>query len=292
MKTHPPEKIYILANAGARTLDFKGLEAACARLARHADIEIIKTACPEQAVSETSRLSAIDGNLVAAAGGDGTINTLLNALAPDGLLGIIPAGTANVIARELGVPLKISDAVKVLVTGAVQQVDTAVCNGRKYLFVAGFGFDAEVAASVGGWRKKILGRAAYHLAGLLRFITYQPPRLKISCAGKTYRGRYAIIANMRRYGGELFFAPQARFDDGKLDLVILRRFSAGSLLRLLNFARGNAAFPADVAEIVQGSHFIVEADRPTPYQLDGEVFPAAERFEVTLAAQPTRLITP
>ncbi|HAE38685.1 MAG TPA: hypothetical protein DCG57_08610 [Candidatus Riflebacteria bacterium] len=292
MTTLPPEKIYILANAGARTLDFKALTAACERLARHTDIEIVKTATQEQAISETTRLSAIEGNLVAAAGGDGTINTLLNALAPNGLLGIIPAGTANVIGRELGVPLKISDAVKVLVTGAVQKVDTAICNGRKYLLVAGFGFDAEVAGSVGGWRKKILGRAAYHFAGLLRFITYRPPRLKVTCDGKTYRGSYALIANMRRYGGELFFAPQARFDDGKLDLVILKRFSVCSLLRLLNFARGNSAFPADIAEMVQGRHFIVAADRPTPYQLDGEVFPAAVRFEISLAEQPTRLITP
>ena len=292
MTTKPPEKIYILANAGARTLDFKGLEAACGRLAKHTAVEIIKTNSQEEAGSETARLSAEEGTLVAAAGGDGTINTLLNALSPNGILGIIPAGTANVIGRELGIPLKISDAVKVLVTGAVQKVDTAVCNGRKYLFVAGFGFDAEVAASVSGLLKKILGRAAYHVAGLLRFITYRAPRLKISCDGRLYCGRYAIIANMRRYGGELFFAPAARFDDGKLDLVILKRFSVCSLLRLLNFARGNAGFPGDVAEMVQGSHFIVEADRPTPYQLDGEVFPATDRFEITLAPQPTSIITP
>ena len=126
MTPQSPEKIYILANTGARTLDFKALTAACERLARYAEIEIIKTTTQVQAISETARLSAIHGNLVAAAGGDGTINTLLNALAPDGLLGIIPAGTANVIGRELGIPLKISDAVKVLVTGAVQKVDTAI----------------------------------------------------------------------------------------------------------------------------------------------------------------------
>ncbi len=285
-------KIYILANSCARTLDFKGLESACERLARHTAIEIVRTTSQEHASSEAARLSAIPGNIVAAAGGDGTINNLLNAMAPDGTLGIIPAGTANVIGRELGIPLKISDAVKVLVTGAVQKLDTAVCNGRKYLFVAGFGFDAEVAGSVGGWRKKLLGRAAYAVAGLHKFITYRPPELKITCDGRKYHGYYAIIANMRRYGGELFFAPQARYDDGILDLVLLKRFSVGSLLRLLNFARGNGKFPADVAESLQGRHFIVEADRPTPYQLDGEVFSAAERFEVSLAPHPTNLITP
>ncbi len=292
MTADTPAKIYILANAGARTLDFKGLEASCIKLARHAAVELIKTTSQEQASSEAARLSALPGNVVAAAGGDGTINNLLNSMVPGGVLGIIPAGTANVIARELGIPLKIGEAVKILVTGAVQKVDTAVCNGQKYLFVAGFGFDAEVAASVGGWRKRLLGRAAYHLAGLLSFMTYRPPELKITCDGKIYHGRYALIANMRRYGGELFFAPQARFDDGILDLVLLKRFSVGSLLRLLNFARGNGKFPADVAEAVQGRHFIVESDRPTPYQLDGEVFPAAERFEINLAQQPTSLITP
>ncbi len=292
MKAESQGKIYILANSGARTLDFKGLESSCERLARHTAIEIVKTTSQEHASSETARLSAIPGTIVAAAGGDGTINNLLNSLAPGGILGIIPAGTANVIGRELGIPLKVSDAVKVLVTGAVQKVDTAVCNSRKYLFVAGFGFDAEVAGAVGGWRKKLLGRAAYVVAGLQKFMTYRPPKLKVTCDGIVHHGYYAIIANMRRYGGELFFAPQARFDDGILDLVLLKRFSVGSLLRLLNFARGNGRFPEDVAESLQGRHFVVEADRPTPYQLDGEVFAAAERFEISLAPQPTNLITP
>lgn len=292
MTTKPTNKIYILANTGARTLDMQGLESACKRLSCHTDIEIIKTTSPSQASDQAARLSAITSNLIAAAGGDGTINTLLNAMASDGVIGIIPAGTANVIARELGIPLKINNAVKLLVTGAIKKIDTALCNGHKYLFVAGFGFDAEVAAAVGGWRKKILGRAAYHLAGLLCFLTYRPPKLKITCNGKIHHGSYAIIANMRRYGGELFFAPKARYDDGILDLVLLKRFSLGSLLRLLNFARGNGKFPDDSAEMIQSSHFIVEADRPTPYQLDGEVFPATNHFEVKLAPQPTSMITP
>jgi diacylglycerol kinase (ATP) len=292
MTTETSIKIFILANTAARTLDFASLEAACQRLARHTHIELIRTSTPEEASQITSRLSEIPGNIVAAAGGDGTINTLLNAMSPHGTLGIIPAGTANVIARELGIPLAAGEAAKVLVTGALQPVDTALCNDRKFLFVAGFGFDAEVAGSVGGWRKKLLGRAAYHLAGLQSFINYQPPHLEVECDGVICQGHYVIIANMRRYGGELFFAPSARYDDGLLDLVILKKFSPGSLLRLLNFARGNGRFPDDVAETRQGRHFVITADRPTPYQLDGEVFAAANRFTVTLAAQTTRMITP
>lgn len=287
-----PEKIFILANTTARTLDLPAIKAAAAIINRHVPTEILATTTMRHAIDSAAKLSSNPANLVVACGGDGTINTLLNAIQPQATLGIIPTGTANVIARELGVPLNITDAAKTLLTGAVQEIDMGTCNGQKFAFVAGIGFDAQVAAAVSAVLKRLIGRAAYYIAGLLEFITYKAPELKIIVDDNTaYHGHFALFANMRRYGGELFFAPQARYDDGILQMVLLKSFSVHAMLRLLNFARGNSGFPDDVAVAVSGKDFKVTCNTATPWQLDGEVFPAASKFNIGLSPDKTRIIS-
>lgn len=288
-----PENIFILANAGARTLDRQGLQAAADLINRHVPCRIELTQSAEHASEITKKIAADPKNLVVACGGDGTINTVLNALPINAPMGIIPAGTANVIARELGIPLTMRNAAKAILTGAITNIDVAVCNNQRYLFVAGFGFDAQVAGAVNPILKRIIGRAAYHVAGLLEFITYRPPVLKLTADSKQKLcGRFAIIANMRRYGGELFFAPGARFDDQMLDLVLVRHFNVSSLLRLLNFARGNGLFPEKQAMQLRAERFHIQTATPVPWQLDGEVFPPAAEFELHVAPDPVKIIIP
>lgn len=288
-----PEKIYILANAKARTLDKSGLQAARELINRHTPCEISPTNSQKHAIELTSQLASDPKNLVIACGGDGTINTVLNALPAEASMGIIPAGTANVIARELGIPLDIKNAAKAVLTGAIKNIDVAVCNDQRYLFVAGFGFDAQVAGAVNPFLKSIIGRAAYHVAGLLQFLTYRPPVLNINTdSGEQIKARFAIIANMRRYGGELFFAPDARYDDKILDLVLLQEFNISSLLRLLNFARGNGAFPEKQAIRLKARNIEIQSPNPVPWQLDGEVFSSDSVFRLHIADKPCKIITP
>lgn len=288
-----PGKIFLLANTSARTLDFGQLLAAEKLMNKHVPTEIVPTTSLQHAIDRTRTLSCNPDNLVVACGGDGTIYTVLNALHPGAAMGIIPAGTANVIARELGIPLTILKAAKAVITGAVQEIDTGCFNGQKFAFVAGIGFDAQVAGAVSSPLKRIIGRAAYHIAGLIEFLTYKAPRLQLIVDNnEECRGYFAIIANMRRYGGELFFAPAARYDDNLLDLLLLKTFSVHALLRLLNFARGNAEFPTDVAMMLRGRNFSVNTDVATPYQLDGEVFAPTCKFDISLSPEKTRIITP
>ncbi len=288
-----PQAIYIMANTAARTLNLKELETAAAHMNRFIPTRIFPTSSAEHAASSTIELGSNPANLVVACGGDGTVYTILNALPEKAAMGIIPAGTANVIARELGIPLNLRNAGKAILTGAVNEIDTGCCNGQKFAFVAGIGFDAQVAGAVSPLLKRVFGRAAYHMAGLGEFLTYRPPLLSVRVNNaESYKCRFAIVANMRRYGGELFFAPKARYDDQRLDLLMLHRFSVGALLRLLNFARGNGTFPADVASAIQCTSCIIDTDRPCPYQLDGEVFAATDHYEFSVNLTPTRIITP
>lgn len=289
-----PERIIILANASSRTLNRQALAAGCDLIARHTPCEIVYTSSIDHARETAARISADPACLLAACGGDGTIHTIFNSIAPQAIMGIVPAGTANVIARELGIPTDIRNACKALLTGAVQQIDAGVCDDRKFLFVAGIGFDARVAGAVSPCLKKLFGRYAYHVAGVQQFFGYRPPRLTVKVAGSStiYQGHFAMVANMRRYGGDLFFAHDARHDDGLLDLILVKNFNISTMLRLLNFARGNGRFPSEGVERLTGTGFVIQSSEPVPYQLDGEVFTPRSEFNFALATDKARLITP
>lgn len=289
-----PQQIVILANLKARGKNRKKLESAVALTNRHLPTSIIYTATAEETSLKVAELSQQPSIIIVACGGDGTVNTVLNSARPETTIGIIPSGTANVIARELGIPLDYTNACKNLLTGAVKEIDTPTLNGRRFLFVAGIGYDAYVANNINPQLKKMLGKFAYHLESVKRFFTYRAPKLSVTVdnEGKTYRGSLLICANMRRYGGDLFFAPHARCDDGILDLVLLKRFSLGSLLRLYNFARKTAKFPSSDALVLRGRNFAIESNVPINYQLDGEVFAVTNKFEIGLSSHKTRILTP
>jgi len=180
-----------------------------------------------------------------------------------------------------------------LLTGAAQKCDLGSCNGRKFIFVAGIGFDAVVAGAVSPTLKKLFGRYAYHIAGLQQFCFYRPPILKIRVDGgsEEFTGHFAIFANMRRYGGDLFFAPDARYDDGILNMVLVEDFSMRTMLQLLNFALRNGQKPQHGVRTLTGRKFHIRTSEPTPYQLDGEVFAAASEFTIGLAEHQARFIT-
>ena len=289
-----PEKIFILANLNSRTQNRGELEASVKLVQDKMPVEIIYTESAEDAREKARQFSCNPSNIVAACGGDGTINSVLQGISEQGTLAIIPSGTANVIARELGIPLNFRDACKNLLTGAVKKVDVGLCNGQRFLFVAGTGFDAQVAGNVSSRLKRLIGKFAYHLASVKELLSYKPPRLTFAFNNgqPSITGEFAIIANMRRYGGDLFFAPQARYDDGVLDLVIMKRFSHSALLRLFNFARKTAPFPEGDAIHLQAESFKVTSNVDCPYQLDGEVFAPTSNFYFTVNPQKINILIP
>jgi YegS/Rv2252/BmrU family lipid kinase len=236
----PLKKIFILYNANARTINIDQLKKAHSFLASKLPTELIQTKSPKEAIEKAKKLGQTPDHLIVPCGGDGTINTVLNGLPQNSTMGILPAGTANVIARELGIPLNFKDAAKLLLTGATKKIDLGEFNGRKFIFVAGIGFDATVADSVSSPLKKLIGKLAYHVETGKQFPFYIPPDISIKIDNKPeVKGKYAIIANMRRYGGDLFFARNAKYDDGLLDLVLFEEWSLNLLLHSFNCARKN-----------------------------------------------------
>lgn len=288
------KNIVVLINKSAKSnkTDSSGLQKACEHINRFVPCKIDYTADINDCVEKIKRYSEDSETLVAVAGGDGTLNLALNNVAENAELGLIPTGTANVVARELGLPKSIIDSFKLLVTGASQKIDLGLCNGRKYAFVCGIGYDAVCADSVSRRLKTLLGQASYGISAIKTILTYKPAKLTIECEdGSVLEGDFAIFANMRRYGGELYFAPEARYDDGIMNLVLLKKLNLLNLFKLIKYAYGKGKFPENIAVKKSGKRFLVKASEPTLYELDGEVFGPEKEFEIGVSHLKQGIIT-
>lgn len=215
-------------------------------------------------------------DMVIAAGGDGTVNEVLQALAGHTTaLGVLPMGTVNVWAREMNIPLSAAQAREVLLTGTKRLVDLGRAGSHFFLLMAGVGFDAEVArrvehSTLKRWGLKFVDYMA--TVGLLS-VTQQPTKIWMRFDGKrrTTSALMVLIGNTRLYGGALSFAHDAVADDGLLDLVILGGESLWGRLRVLvrAFLRRGPLSPRVRYERCRTIR--IESSPPLPVQVDGEV---------------------
>jgi YegS/Rv2252/BmrU family lipid kinase len=253
-----------------------------------ADVEVWNTERPDHA----TELAALAGDrLVAAAGGDGTVNEVVNGLSREAPLGIIPLGTANVMARELGLPLKPEAACKRILEGRVGKIDVGVATDhegieRRFTCMAGLGFDAHVVNEVTPRLKRYLKVLAFPLAALKVYLEGDLPALHVVHEGTTYVTQFAIVANGQYYGGDFRVAEDAALATGKLEVVLVDR--VGRLLRVDILTRILARKPLDRSM----RSFSAEELRATspgtqvPVQLDGEIW---GRLPMSFRIEPNAL---
>lgn len=164
--------------------------------------------------------------VVIAAGGDGTINEIIQELAgSETALGVLPVGTVNVWARETNIPLDDVGACKVLVDGKLRRIDLGKVNGRYFLLMAGIGFDAEVAHAVEKKPIKRLGVLGYLLIGTWLGLGYESFRTYLTMNGRLIKkdALQIVIGNTQLYGGSIKYTWQAQCDDGQLDVCLVRK---------------------------------------------------------------------
>jgi YegS/Rv2252/BmrU family lipid kinase len=229
---------------------------------------------------------------IVAAGGDGTVNEIINGLAGGAfLLAVFPMGTANVLALELDLPGEPRAAADLVARGESLLVQLPSINGRSFILMAGVGFDARVVAAVTPKLKKKFGKLAYvwtTLSGLRRF---SRTLYRIEIDGTDHRAASAVIANGRLYGGRFSFAPDARLDSPLLHVCLLGKTGPWNALRYaIGLVRGRLADYPDVT-IVTGRSIHIDGDPSEPVQADGDII---GRLPVDIeAAQSTvRIICP
>lgn len=274
-------RVRIIANPYSGALQVPGaMEDLQAVLARLGDAGLPAELCLSERpghATELAREAVRAGmEIVVAAGGDGTINDVIQALAGHATaLGVIPLGTVNVWAREVGIPMDPWLAADVLVRGARRRVDLGRAGARYFLMMAGIGFDAEVARRVEAGHLKRLGlkMLGFVLAAGALALTERPARIQIRREGqrRATSALMIIIGNTRLYGGALTFTPQAVADDNWLDVAIVGGggllYRMGVLLRALlrRPVRGPRVRYTRVRSIR------VESEPPLTVQVDGEV---------------------
>jgi diacylglycerol kinase (ATP) len=229
---------------------------------------------------------------VLAWGGDGTINEVGSVVAGTAsALGIVPAGSGNGFASELGVPWEPSEAIDVVLNGRDRAVDAGEINGRLFFNIAGVGFDAVIAEQFNlrgslGHR----GMAPYVRIGIRETFRYRAATYKVTLDGEEIVSNALVIAfaNGREYGNRIRVAPQALVDDGKLEAVVVE--DRGPLSRLWagrHLALGTADKAARI-RLRSIENARVETDGDILYHVDGEVGRA--RGAITVRIRP-RLLT-
>lgn len=241
-----------------------------------------------------ARFAAEGEPVVIAAGGDGTLNEVVSGLAgSQTLLGILPAGTMNVFAREMGIPFdSLERAFQVIERGFVRDVDLFQANGSPFVQMAGVGFDAMVIEETTWESKKMLGPLAYLLAGV-KILGETPPKIEVICSdGRREEGVAVLAGNGTLYGGQFKFFRNANNCDSKLDVLVYKE--AGYRL-VLDSLRGLATGGIDLMDSIsyfQTEEFIVRADREVPVEVDGELIGRASEIRFVETANRLRVLAP
>jgi YegS/Rv2252/BmrU family lipid kinase len=210
---------------------------------------------------------------VIAAGGDGTINEVIQELAgTETALGVLPNGTVNVWAREMGIPLNEAGARDVLLNGQIRKVDLGLINGRYFLLMMGVGFDGEVTHAIEKRPIKRLGVLAYLVVAIARGFGYPsfPVSLEMNERVVKTHALQIVIGNTQLYGGAMKLTWEAKCDDGLLDVCLVsNRNVFGRFATLMDFLFRREQRRLRVRYYTCTS-IKVETQEPIAMQIDGE----------------------
>lgn len=271
--TIPGRRALLLVNPNAR----RGSEPLGAIIARLEDGGIAVTqeqfSSPTEVSPDIIRLSP-GHDLVIVCGGDGTLNAAAQAIMMIGLpLGILPMGTANDLARTLGIPTDLMRAADIIIAGNARRIDLGEVNGHPFFNVASLGLSAELARGLTKDIKRRWGRVGYALAALRVLASARPFRARIESGTSIVRVTTLQIAvgNGRYYGGGMAVESTARIDDHHLDLYSLEVRSVWKLaLMLRSFRRGAHGAWREV-RTDRAKEFDIRTRKPRPINTDGEL---------------------
>lgn len=230
---------------------------------------------PADMQQQARRLADTCTPIVAVAGGDGTLMTAAQSLiGTETALGILPSGTMNVFARELGIGSRCyAIALQAMLSHSYRQIDIFTIDGKPFLQMAGFGPDARIIQLITPRLKRTLGAAA-HVITAMQAATERHAVITLTLPGsEELTGTQLILGNGKRYGGEAMLFANAEPDDGLLDAVMFQQGSTGILMEVLSSMLqqgGTNRNSTEGAQFRQLNTGIIRAEENLAYQLDGD----------------------
>ncbi|NQW11929.1 MAG: diacylglycerol kinase family lipid kinase [Alphaproteobacteria bacterium] len=296
-----PGSLWVIANVrgSRRRLRYARVMEAIRGLG--ADIVVHRVEAPgdakrHAAAARVAWLAGTGPDRLIVAGGDGSMNDVINGLAGAGLpTGFLPLGSANVLAQELALPRDPAALARILLFGPVVEACLGRANGRLFLLMAGVGLDAEVCDRIHRPLKRYIRQGAYVLTTISRWLAYRSRRYRVTVDGQMFEVASALICNARHYGGPFISAPDADITKPVLHVCLFGvsgRFRAIAYMAgmFLGTLHGMAGF-----RIVPGTHITVEAEPGhqgrDPVQGDGDTI-AELPVEITVAEERLQLIVP
>ena len=261
--------------------------------ARGVETEVWETRAPGDASRLAARAAREGARTLIVSGGDGTINEALQGVIGKNLrLAVWPAGTANVLGRELRMPFDAARAAEVVARGRTLRVTVGCATGegdeasrRYFLLMAGVGLDASVVSRVPARLKRRAGEAAFWYAGLGHLARWRPKEFTVEVGGESYRATFAAVGKAPRWGGGLAVTPRARLDAEEFEVCLVNSRSRLRYLRLLGSAlRGGAKEGARGVRFLRAARVGARGDALV--QLDGELVGS---LPMTFEVVPERL---
>ncbi len=252
-------------------------------------------------LTDLARGVAGDGRLLVVVGGDGTLNEVANGIAGTGAeIAVLPNGTGQDFGRTHGIPTRFDDAVRVAIEGTPREVDLgrAAFRGpdgeaatRIFVNVGSAGMSGAVARRANSMSKALGGKATFYYALVREFARWQNTEVTVTCDGRERRGPMhdVIVANGRWHGGGMKLAPDADPHDGLFDVVLIGDVTKLDFVTTSPklYSGGHVRHPR--VEVIRCSVLEIDAERPIPLELDGEVAGTTPaRFEVVPAALRVR----
>lgn len=234
-------------------------------------------------------------DLLVVAGGDGTINEAVNGLMSNGSaswpLALVPLGTANVLAAEIGLATAPAIVARTIAQGAPERAYVGMANGRCFTAMAGVGFDAHVVANVDLRLKRRLGKGAYILESFRQLFRFRFPRYRVNVDGQTFEAASVIVAKGHYYAGRYVCAPDARLDQAEFHVCLFERGGRWNAVRYaVALALGRLPKFADF-RVVRGRMVTIDGPAGDPVQGDGDII-AQLPVHIEIAPRPLHLIVP
>jgi YegS/Rv2252/BmrU family lipid kinase len=296
MENHSRKKIKVVINPVSGTKSKKKIVEKIRKIidSEKFDVEIIYTEYKGHSTEIAVDAVANNTDYVVAVGGDGTVNEIAKILINTSVvLGIVPCGSGNGLARELEIPMNVSNAIGILNDGDIKKIDYGIVNGNVFFCTCGVGFDAKVSEKSLTQKKR--GLFMYVKNCITVLSKFKPERYKITYSGGVFEGEAFLIAcaNTSQYGNNAYIAPNADIQDGKMHITVIKPLLAIDVLKFVvqMFSRKLAKNSKFIEYISTEAH--IEREKEGVMHLDGDaVYIDKKDICINIVRQGLNVIVP
>lgn len=252
--------------------------------------QTVITEYPRQA-AELAKNALHKFETIVAVGGDGTVNEVASALVnTNQVLGIIPIGSGNGLAREMNIPMHYEKALKVLLHGKIKINDSGIINGKFFACTAGVGFDAFLAEKF--LHLKNRGLSGYMRLFFKEYLKYKPKNYTIFTDQKKTEEKALLVtvANQKQWGNNFFISPLSVNNDGLLDICILKKFPLYALPVISHLATTKQLHKSKYFKTIRSANVKIQTNEPFLFHADGEIYPVKTEIKAEISRASLKII--